>query len=359
MHRNGQFTDISPIFVVGSPRSGTTLLQMLLNAHSRIGMMGELHFFDEILQLRRDIPTLAAKDSINSFFQQLGKAYCLRFIPGLEGLLVLVRDRMLVAINPSYEIFYRFVMEEFGKREQAARVGEKTPSNIRYLEDLLRIFPHARIIHIVRDPRATIASIIKAPFGANDVVVNSVKWKIDYDYSQQFKRKHPQSLLEIRYETLVTHPQQQLEQVCQFIGEQYEGKMLEFYKQSSEYLQNEPWKLGVNSPVNSAAVVKWKQELSPAKIMIIEAMLGKDMDRLGYIRNPTSIMTKLISPFVFLQELTGYLKQKLQTTLMRRATQKDLIIGTNQRLFRIVLNNILKAGGGGSRSGGEAKQTIY
>lgn len=107
-------TDLSPIFVVGTPRSGTTLLQLMLNAHSQLSIMGELHYFDEILQIREHIPNLDSNKDFQNFFKLLPKAHSLQYLPKLHELLATVKLRMENTGQASYEIFHRYMME--GKR---------------------------------------------------------------------------------------------------------------------------------------------------------------------------------------------------------------------------------------------------
>ena len=74
----------SPSFVIGSARSGTTLLQLMLNAHPRLSIIGELHFFSQIRGLRRLVPTLAGSDDIDRVFELLPRTYGLKYLAGVD-----------------------------------------------------------------------------------------------------------------------------------------------------------------------------------------------------------------------------------------------------------------------------------
>jgi hypothetical protein len=108
-----------------------------------------------------------------------------------------------------------------------------------------------------------------------------------------------ESYVELRYEDLVSAPEYQLKRICAFIGEEFDSKMLEFYKTSQKYIKKEPWKEGTYRPINTRAVDRWTQHLSEAQIFIIQKMVGTLIARFGYKPLRISVRAKLFSPVVF------------------------------------------------------------
>ena len=155
-----------PIFVVGTPRSGTTLLGLLLNAHPDIAIMGELHFFDQILPIRKRVPSLVTNAELDNFSAHLRRTYAFQFLPYGEDLLSATLQRLKRDGERSYERFYQYAVDEFARRERAWIPGEKNPSNLRPIDHIMRIFPNAKIVHIVRDPRAVAASLSRMPWAS-------------------------------------------------------------------------------------------------------------------------------------------------------------------------------------------------
>lgn len=114
------FTDCSSMFVVGSARSGTTLLQMMLNAHPDTAVAGELHF-------KSRFPTSIRRIASTSFSVPCRRA----------------RHRLLAADQPGYGLLYRFLLEGSFGSNPLPRFGEKTNANVRYLDELVMLFPPA------------------------------------------------------------------------------------------------------------------------------------------------------------------------------------------------------------------------
>jgi len=342
MKDDTKFTDCSPIFVVGSPRSGTTLLQLLLDAHPNIAILGELHYFDQILQLKRVVPLIDSRPNIEHLLALLMNTDNIPYIPSIEPILDTVKQKLINAKKPTYEKLYRLLMEEYARTQTKKRFGEKTPANVRYLDRLVDIFPNARIIRILRDPRAVVASMVRMPWTANDVVINALKWKCDILYSAQFKRKICMSYMEIKYEALVSNVEQQLRSICEFIGEEYSDDMLEFYKHSKAHIKNEPWKDGVYKPMNSSATDRWRNELSQAQIYVIEKIAGPLMQKLGYEESKSSLRTKLELPLISLSESVRYLEYKYKDIRMRRGPKRETIYGEKNRLYQMFFRSLFR-----------------
>lgn len=327
------FNDISPIFVVGAGRSGTTLLQLMMNAHPSITIQGELHFFEEILDLKKDIPTLTEDRDLAAFFDRLPRLYSLRYLPNLEKQLGVVGRKMRKG-RRGYEDFHRYMLEAHASEEGAQRIGEKTPSNVRYMNQLLTMYPNARIVHIIRDPRGVVASMIKAPFTGNDALTNSIKWRMDIEYSQTFRNNHSDNYLELKYEKLTYDAAKELTRVCRFIGEDYNPRMLDFYRTAHSYVKDEPWKKSTSDAVHGSSTDKWKKQLTGSQIYIIEIIAGPLMDKLGYAKCTLPIWVKLVTPFVMIGEIFKYAQYKYTRVLDRRRKDSNTIFGSNRRFYK-------------------------
>jgi LPS sulfotransferase NodH len=223
------FEDCAPIFVVGAPRSGTSLLARMLDAHPAIGLSDELCFFDIVLEARRDLPELDDPERIERLRALLPRMDHVRYWADGEALIEAALERLRADSRPSWAAFYRHLMEPRAVRKGALRFGEKTPWNVRHLEALEALFPNARFVHVVRDPRAVVASKRKLPRSSSDVLTNAVKWSIDVAAAARYRDGAPERaerLLEIRYEDLVRTPEPVLRRVTDFLGEPFDPAML-------------------------------------------------------------------------------------------------------------------------------------
>jgi hypothetical protein len=335
------FADCSPIFVVGAGRSGTTLLQLMLNAHPHIAIAGELGFFEGILLLRRKIPDLSTPERIDQLFALLPNLDRHKYLTDVEAIFPAAQARLKADSAPTYEKLYRYILEGYGEVRGARRFGEKTPGNIRHLDALVSVFPNCRVVHVVRDPRANVASRRKLPMLSKDVITNTIKWNIDMCYSQSFSEKHSRNYFEINYENLVSDPVATLQRICHFLNEEYDDHMLEYYRSSEEYIKDEPWKNGTQRPVYRSSIETWRRELSEGQIYLIEWIVGRQMCRYGYTRSDVRFRTKVLSPLQVAQELFRWGQHKLSESKARKRSPTT-IHATNTRLYQMLWRAIVQ-----------------
>lgn len=294
-----------PFFIVGAGRSGTTLLRSLLSAHSRIAVTPETHFMK-----RADREGLLENEpaDFDSFwerltgwvrFQDLGvdPAHCHRKIE--------------TSGDTSFRAIFRAVLETYGERLGKPRVGEKTPGHSRYLDQLLGWYPETKVIAIQRDPRAVIASQMRAPWVTskftprsvrrgvfvgkrrNELVAYSRNWANIYSVRLPRWANDPRVKL-VSYERLVADPEGEIRAICAFLGEDFEPRMLGDRRDgdvpgaagSMADRQLESWRRGhearSSEPVNDRSLAKWRKELSRLEVGIIEACCREGMKSAGY-----------------------------------------------------------------------------
>lgn len=328
-----------PIFILGVPRSGTTLLRLLLNAHSQIAICGEIHFFDQVKEIEKRLPELN-NDNLDEFFNYLNNTYSLQKLTRKDELFKNVKELLKKEKKATYEKFYSYLMEEYARLDNKKIIGEKTPQNIRYVNDILKMFPNAKIIHIIRDPRAAIASMLKVDWTADDVIINTLKWKIDILFAEDYKKKSL-NFKEVYYEKVIEKPEETLKDLCSFIGVEYEDTILEFHKTAKQYIGNQPEKVNTFKPLSSASLSKWKEELSEEQIYIIEKLAGSYLEKIGYKKSKIKLKAKLFAPFVFAKELIKYLRYKKKDKTMREKEISEIIYANNYKLKSMLLKALM------------------
>ena len=210
----------APIFIVGSPRSGTTLLRNMLNRHPAIAICLETQFRRLIYERRRSFGNLSDFGNRARLVKQylsIDRVKSMQIdLPALEDTLL----REGVSYPAFLGSFLRFYAEANGKK----RCGEKTPEHSVFAGTLCEWFPGAFIIHILRDPRDVVASLMRMPRKPKNVLANANTW-VRCNLGAWGSRQHPRYLL-VRYEELVAQPEGQLRRICAFIGEEYSPAML-------------------------------------------------------------------------------------------------------------------------------------
>jgi hypothetical protein len=338
-----QFADCEPIFIVGTGRSGTTLLQLLLNAHPNIAVWGEIHFFDQILQIKKWVPSLERLKNLERFFSYLKMTEHYQYLPEGERIFEATKKKMILENVSSYEHFYRIALEEYAKSKGKLRFGDKTPYNLLYLDKIYQIFPKCKIVHILRDPRDVVASYIKLPNASKDVIIHALAWKCFIINSKHFLAKPytAEKYIELHYENLVCNPEQELRRICGFIGENYSSKMMEFHLTAQRYIRKEPWKEGALSPVNLNSIGRGIRDLPATKIFIIEKIVGQLLKKIGYEGSKAKLPIILLAPFVFLGEILIYLKHRFQRNKSTAQSKDIFIFSDREKFYRVFLNSIL------------------
>ena len=284
----------SPIFIVGANRSGTTLLRLILNAHPNIAIPEEIIYFGStmagvpIAEWRK--PALSEKayqDFVADFVDN--KCHVLDGIDHQE-----IKSEILASHQRDFCFPYRTILEAWAKHHGKKRWGEKTPGNLFYADILVEMFPDARFIHLVRDPRAGVSSMMKTTFFPNDIAFNAMS-------RRKFMRKG-RAILEqavptsqrllLRYEDIVTEPEISIRAICDFIGETFEPAMLSFYKDSSKYMKAEAassFNKAATKPISAEMLDKWKKHLSSDQVAMVEAVCRKEMQEFNYAFSENSL----------------------------------------------------------------------
>ncbi|GIV76494.1 MAG: hypothetical protein KatS3mg050_0888 [Litorilinea sp.] len=284
-----------PIFVVGVPRSGTTLLAAMLAAHSRLSCGPETHFFRRLQEVDARAlledprwPQEAARficDISHSTYAADAASSTsdgrTRLIDkyGLEE--AAIAD-FLQGQPPSLAAMLASVTEQYMHRQGKVRWAEKTPDHLALVHLIRRLFPASPIVRIVRDPRDVAISLGRVPWGAQTLLEALFFWRRLDDASSAFFVADPNSYT-LRYEDLITEPRQELQKLCRFLGEPYEEGMLDTSRTGRRINARQvPWKDKVSQPIDSSRVGLWRGALTPAENRLAEAILGDRLARYGY-----------------------------------------------------------------------------
>ena len=279
-----QFEHESPIFIVGSARSGTSLLASALGSHRRIVVTPEIFLF---VQLPKWRPLLGKREELAQFVAALEdwKEIDLSQVEYLRRL----KEMETLTPRGVMDALYGMFME----RADKPRCGDKTNANIYMLQAIAAMWPDARVIHTIRDGRDVVASQLAMPtFGRLGLKNLALEWK----KRVAFAREHRGALrhyLEVRYEDLVCDFEPQLRTVCGFIGEDFEPDMLRFYeldgRRRYEEKANHPTYEGrasffekLTGPADSKSIGRWKESFSPAQTENFAALAGDLLRELGY-----------------------------------------------------------------------------
>jgi hypothetical protein len=278
------------VFIVGCPRSGTTLLRRIVNAHSRLAITPETQWLPRYFTRRTGLtvdgqatPALIPRLLEHPRFADLGIGR-----EALEGLLA-TREPV------SYARFVSRVFDLYGRAEGKALVGDKTPGYVRQIRTLHALWPRARFVHLIRDGRDVCLSALgwrrKAdrlaklyPTWSREPVVTAALW---WQEHVRRGRRHARELApcqyyELRYEALVARPAEECARVCAFLGLPYEEAMLRFHEGRTiadpGLSPKDAW-LAITPGLRD-----WRAQMPAADAEHFEAAAGPLLDELGYAR---------------------------------------------------------------------------
>lgn len=270
----------APVFIVGCPRSGTTLVRRMLDAHPGLAIAPETHFMQYLWAHRTRYGALERDDAF---------AKLVHDVTALAGFseMGLSADRFREAAwaGPrSFRALFALLLRQYADRVEAPRVGEKTPSHALYLADMRRFFPDARFVHVIRDVRAVANSWRGVPWSSGRLWRDADLWREHVAAARKEAPHLSGALHTLRYEQLLQAPEATLKAACRFLGLDYDPAMLAYHRQDASALstEREPWKARATQPVQPATAERWRTELTPAMVAEVEGRAWREMKRWGY-----------------------------------------------------------------------------
>lgn len=281
------------IFIVSSGRAGSTLLQSLLNASQQIYIPQESDF------IARAYPFFAHKtDFSKSDYIILISMFCSTSQDdGWKMSEELLLDYLLKYKPQTFgEIFSR-ICEAFhrSKGTQDIMWGIKRPVLIASLDRIFSVYPDAKIIHICRDGRDVYLSYkaihekSNTKFGPKGILSNSLYWSNGLRYVEEFqKTKFKSKIHEVKYENILSNPEDTVKNVCNFAGIEYSPAMIESFSKvnanrpvASDNLMNSIHSK-ISKKIDSKNSGKYINEMSRLQIFIYELVAVPYLRKYGY-----------------------------------------------------------------------------
>jgi hypothetical protein len=278
------------VFIVGCPRSGTTVLQRVVDAHPLLAIINQSRWIPGFSRMvaRRSPDGLVTADMIprllnyRGLFQKLGISR--------EAL-----EQLLARGALSYARFVSAVFDLYGQNHGKSLVGDKTPIYVRSIRMLHAQWPDARFVHLIRDGRNVCLSTVNWERQAAWLSKTYVTWREDavttaamrWRWNVRLGREAGQTLdagryYELRYEALVNQPGEECARLCAFLGVPYDEAMLRFHegrtKADPKLDAKKAWR-----PI-TPGLRDWRTQMPAEAVERFEAAAGDLLDELGYPR---------------------------------------------------------------------------
>lgn len=292
-------TDLSNIpmfFIIGRPRSGTTLLSALFDAHPNVKIPPEFPIFLSLIQRFKNVRRWD-EQRIHTFVDHIyqNNVFNHRTLENLKidretlthnlldtGSEATLADLLKVFNYSTYSIFHK---------EKILQVGDKNPLYSIYIKRFIRVFPDARFICITRDYRDNFISMknladlkLEAPV----LTLQVARWRFVAREFLTYKQRYPNRFFLVKYEDIVLKQEETIRAVCNFLQIPYDPSVFDFFKKKKETLATYPKEIierihkSLMNPINQGRMGLWKKELTPRQVKIADQVAGKYARIFGY-----------------------------------------------------------------------------
>lgn len=249
-------SDHKNIFIVGAPRSGTTLLKLILGVHPNLTGIGyETGFF-------------MYKDLLNLSFPPLDKS------------------QVKEAIKESSDIVQLFdkLVEKLLLKCGGKFFIEKTPPHVLKLDFLLKYFPFSRFINIYRDARDCYCSARNHQYVIQGKSLKKYAKYWKKCVRARLKQGEQPNILDVRYEDLVTQPEKIIKEIMVFLNEEYDPKQImpEYYSQNTITKSKRQEFSKLSKSIDNSNIYKYKEKLTKEEIEMFRKIAGDELQTLGY-----------------------------------------------------------------------------
>lgn len=274
------------VFLVGCPRSGTTLVGRIGDAHPVLAVVHETRWIPRCFERREGLtvdglvtPMLVDRLREPRVVKALGIDE--------DEIEKLIRQ----AVGVPFSNFVTALFDRYGERHEKRLVGDKSPGYVRYLPMLHVLWPGAKFVHIIRDGRDVCLSVLEwrkgstrfSTFGDDPITTTALWWTWYVQLGLEGGGPLDPTLYhELRYEDLVAEPEDTTVRLCGFLGISYDEAMLCFHegrmRDDPRLDAKKAWK-----PV-TPGLRSWERQMSRDDVVRFEAAAGDLLDRLGYPR---------------------------------------------------------------------------
>jgi hypothetical protein len=270
-----------PFFILGAPRSGTSLLSRVLDSHPAIAVPDETKIFETFVPLLPLYGDLRQPARLRRLVDDvLGWRWIRRLphVPSAEAVLARVT-------TPDLGGVFAALLDSWTEAHGKRRWGEKTPNNVHFWPEIEAAFPDAVAVHILRDGRDVAISQIKAPFGPKSMATAAERWALFVGAAHAIRdRVGPERFVEIRYEDLLSAPEATITEVLHRIGEPFDPAVLSFHERRRPVGTDPVNDRNIQRPLQAANSGKWEAEVGSDEIEIFEAIAGSMLENCGYPR---------------------------------------------------------------------------
>lgn len=286
------------IFIVGNSRSGTTMVSQILGQNNQVFSFNEIHFFEQLVASELLCTNIGLGEAQELFsklleIQRKGYLHTGKHFQFINEAFYAIKNTHRMGLR-HIDIYKMFLSYETLRHDKLVAC-KQTPRNVFFLNEILSLFPNAKIINMVRDPRAVLNSQKgkwKLKFLGLDKIPLAETFRSWINYhpltvsklwsgaiKSSLKFQNNKQVLTLKFEDLVNQPNEQINDLCEFIGIDYDEAMLSIPYWGSSREKNTVGKKGIQQTATNA----WRNSsLSNEELYICQKNTKKEMKSLGY-----------------------------------------------------------------------------
>lgn len=270
-------------FIVGSGRSGTTLLRALLDAHPELAVPPESYF---VVTLARKAEAYSGTEG----FDQRAFSEDVIAHPRFERWDLspeAARAALEAAAPTDYPAAVRALYGAYAAAQGKPRYADKTPKYVKDIARLSHLFPESRFIHIIRDGRDVVLSFKDLTWGPNGPIEAALRWRGWVELGRAAGRDLGEGrYLEVSYEDLAADPEPVLRRVCDFVELEFSEEMFRYVDKAEEIIEANYYPEGharIRMPPTKG-LRDWREHMERADLVKFELVAGDLLDELDYER---------------------------------------------------------------------------
>ena len=324
----GEF--LGPVFVVGVDRSGTTLLSLIISSHPLIAIPYESHFIVAMAEkYGTDIAPLPAIKQQDLLANIINQPYVKDWDYEINS------ENIELTANDNVSNIIEKVYKNYARQAGKSIWGDKSPDNTPHIDSLNKLYPDAKYIHIIRDGRDVADSIKGQHWGGSSLPVTLRHWDRTVTLADKMLGMlAPAQVHSLRFEDLVSSPEESVRAITSFLGVAYSPDMLTDYSTSAEE------KVGdrisghhahLKEALSPSQAFKWQHKMSPVDQSIAYEIVGETLQKYGYLpgvtHHPLKGFRKLVHYFknAVLWRWQEYNDDTSRKVIMRKVALKGKI----------------------------------
>lgn len=292
----GEVGQIPFFFILGSARSGTTLLQQMLDSDPHVMVPIESKLIMHLkayYQHEKEWNDNKIDQLLDDLYKERHfKQYWQLDRDTLRKALLAINKKEMNFANICRTIYLTF--HSIHPKEKIQLIGDKNPVYALFVPELMEIFPEAKFIHLVRDPRPVALSSVAA-FQDKDIYYYAAAWKKVNAEIGHAKSMYPAKFYLVKYEELISDTERVMRGVCDFLGIEFSKRMFDFHLRTNEAYSGKDiegfdrFHSGILKPVSGGSADAWKNKLNKQEIDLINGLTAPLAQTYGYAKEEAHV----------------------------------------------------------------------